>query len=205
MKNNDNVFTLADEVDTSCLVDPTFLKELRVTMLRFAVLQLNDKSLAEDAVQEALMGALKNAGSFRRSAALKTWVFSILKNKIADILRHHNRLVTVSHLDNNDEGENTLFDTKGQWQQKERPIEWSQPEEAIKNTNFWQVFETCLEKLPEQQSRILMMREFLEFDSEEICNTLSITTSNLHVMLYRARLRLRECLENRWFTKGELS
>ena len=74
---------------------------------------------------------------------------------------------------------------------------------SVKNDHFWRVFETCLSGLPENQARLFMMREFLEFESGEICETLSITTSNLHVMLYRARLRLRECLENKWFLEGE--
>ncbi len=68
------------------LADPVFLQGLRQQMLRFASSQLSDASLAEDVVQEALIGALKNARSFGGRAALKTWVFAILKNKIADAL-----------------------------------------------------------------------------------------------------------------------
>ena len=78
------------------LTDEAFLRELREQMLKFARLQLNDEQLAEDAVQEALIGALKNARSFARQAALKTWVFAILKNKIADILRGKYRRNEVS-------------------------------------------------------------------------------------------------------------
>ncbi len=73
--------------------DPVFLGELRRQMLKFATLQLNNPDLAEDAVQEALIGAIKNASSFARKAAFKTWVFAILKNKIADTLRQRHRLV----------------------------------------------------------------------------------------------------------------
>jgi len=192
--------------DTASLTDPVFLKELRLQMLKFTVLQLRDECLAEDAVQEALIGALKNAGSFGRRAALKTWVFAILKNKIADILRKRQRLVEASRLLRDGEDEENLdllFDTKGFWQADERPATWSQPAEALKDEHFWRVFETCLSGLPENQARLFMMREFLGLETAEICESLNITTSNLHVMLYRARLRLRECLENRWFLEGE--
>ena len=188
------------------LIDPVFLKALRVQMLKFSVLQLRDESLAEDAVQEALIGALKNASSFGRRAALKTWVFAILKNKIADILRQRHRMVEASNLlrdDENEENFDMLFDGKGMWQKDERPAAWSQPAESVKDQHFWQVFETCLSGLPENQARLFMMREYIELDSTEICESLNITTSNLHVMLYRARLRLRVCLENRWFLEGE--
>lgn len=73
------------------LEDPAFIEELRVLMLRFATQQLGDEQQAEDAVQEALIGALRNAKSFKRESALKTWVFAILKHKIIDIMRQQKR------------------------------------------------------------------------------------------------------------------
>ncbi len=188
------------------LSDPKFLTELRVMMLKFAKLQLSDEALAEDAVQEALIGALKNAGNFERRSALKTWVFAILKNKIADILRKGQKYVQASSLLKEDQDEDNmdqLFADNGHWQKHERPFNWGQPQEAVKQDHFWRIFETCLHGLPENQARLFMMREFIQLEANEICESLDITTSNLHVMLYRARLKLRECLENKWFLKGE--
>jgi len=188
------------------LSDPKFLTELRVMMLKFAKLQLSDESLAEDAVQEALIGALKNAGKFERRSALKTWVFAILKNKIADLLRKGQKYVQASSLLNEDqeeEGMDHLFKENGHWQKNEMPASWGSPQESVKQDHFWRIFETCLHGLPENQARLFMMREFIQLDANEICESLDISTSNLHVMLYRARLRLRECLENKWFLKGE--
>ncbi len=189
-------------------MDPEFLEQLRSQMLRFAILQLQDEQQAEDAVQEALAGALKNAGAFNRRAALKTWVFAILKNKITDTLRGKGRTLTIGTLAPPDSSESSdhfddLFDETGHWHAQERPVHWQQPEQQIENAHFWRVFEACLTCLPEQQSRFFMMREFLELSSDEICHNEQITTSNLHVILYRARIRLRECLENHWFLNGE--
>jgi RNA polymerase sigma-70 factor (TIGR02943 family) len=192
--------------NTSLLSDTEFLENLRRQMLKFATLQLSNSHLAEDTVQEALIGALKNASSFGGRVALKTWVFGILRNKIADALRQKQRLVNVSSLLREDEDEEdfaALFDAKGFWQTDERPVGWSNPEESMREGQFWRVFEDCLENLPGHQARVFMMREFVELDSHEICATVGITVSNLNVMLHRARLRLRECLENRWFVKGE--
>jgi RNA polymerase sigma-70 factor (TIGR02943 family) len=192
--------------NTSLLSDTEFLENLRRQMLKFATLQLSNSHLAEDTVQEALIGALKNASSFGGRVALKTWVFGILRNKIADALRQKQRLVNVSSLLREDEDEEdfaALFDAKGFWQTDERPVGWSNPEESMREGQFWRVFEACLENLPGHQARVFMMREFVELDSHEICATVGITVSNLNVMLHRARLRLRECLENRWFVKGE--
>lgn len=195
--------------DTLLLADAEFLKSLRQQMLKFATLQLSDSNLAEDAVQEALLGALKNANSFGGRAALKTWVFAILKNKIADVLRQKQRLAYVSDLlpegDDEDDLATLLFNAKGFWQANERPVAWADPEQSYREGQFWQVFEACLDHLPGNQARVFMMREFIELDSHEICATVGITTSNLNVMLHRARLRLRECLENHWFIDGEQS
>lgn len=192
--------------DPAILADTTFLNDLRRQMLRFAMLQLSNPHLAEDAVQEALLGALKNAGSFAGRAALKTWVFAILKNKIADTLRRKQRLVDASSLlreDDEEEDLSELFDQKGHWLKDERPATWGNPQDALRQSQFWQVFEICLEKLPGSQARVFMMKEFVELDAPEICAAVGITTSNLHVMLHRSRLRLRECLENNWFVKEE--
>lgn len=189
------------------LLDSSFIADLRRQMLKFATLQLGDRHQAEDAVQEALIGALKNATSFKGDAALKTWVLAILKNKIADTLRRNQRLVDASSLlREEEEGEDftSLFDRKGFWQPDERPISWGDPEAAFHQQQFWLVFEACLERLPPQQARVFMMREIVELEKEEICQAVGITISNLFVMLHRARLRLRECLENNWFVQGAL-
>lgn len=188
--------------------DPVILEDLRRQMLKFATLQLRDAHLAEDAVQEALIGAMKNASSFNREASLKTWVFAILKNKIADTFRQRQRLVEASRLmtaDQEEEDLDELFDRKGFWQADERPGKWNGADTAVEDAQFWRVFEACLDNLPGKQARVFMMREFVEMETHEVCEAVGITVSNLNVILYRARLRLRECLENRWFSGEKLA
>lgn len=185
--------------------DKAFVEDLRRQMLRFARLQLADASLAEDAVQEALIGALRNAGGFAGRAAYKTWVFAILKNKIADLLRQRHRQAGANqpelHFDEEDPSE--LFDHRGAWQADARPGHWAHPEEALNTAQFWRVFEICLDNLPPQQARAFMMREFLGLETDEIRTHMALSVTNLNVILYRARLRLRACLEHRWFLNGE--
>lgn len=188
------------------LSDEAFLQDIRRQMLKFATLQLGDAHQAEDAVQEALIGALKNAASFGGRAALKTWIFAILKNKIADTLRQKQRSVNIGSLQREYEDEmdiSELFDRKGFWQPDERPVAWGNPEASMRESQFWIVFEACLERLPPKQARVFMMREFIELDANEICTEANVTTSNLHVLLHRSRLRLRECIENNWYLEGE--
>ncbi|MBC3884067.1 RNA polymerase factor sigma-70 [Undibacterium griseum] len=202
-----SITDISASVHTSLLADTEFLNNLQRQMHKFATLQLADAHLAEDAVQEALIGALKNAGAFGGRSALKTWVFAILKNKIVDILRQKQRMVEVSALMHEDEEEDEdfseLFDKKGYWQADERPAAWGNPEASLREGQFWRVFEACLENLPGHQARVFMMREFIELDSHEICTAVGITVSNLNVMLHRSRIRLRKCLESHWFVKGE--
>ena len=196
----------SDLSDTAILSDTAFLSDLRRQMLRFATLQLTSSHAAEDAVQEALVGAFKNAKAFAGRAALKTWVFAILRNKIADVLRQKQRLGDASSLlrePQEHEDFSELFDSQGHWQADQRPADWGSPHEALHQQQFWRVFEVCLEGLPGNQARVFMMKEFIELDADEICTAVGITTSNLNVMLHRARLRLRECLENNWFVRGE--
>lgn len=187
---------------TELLHQPEFVNSLRLQMLKFATLQLADTHLAEDTVQDALMSAFKNADSFAGQSAFKTWVFAILKNKIIDQLRKQKHLTTISSLFADDETEQAsidqLFDKKGHWHLSERPTAWTLPDQSAENQDFWRVFEACLSHLPAQQAQVFMMREFIEFDTEEICKKMMLTVSHLNVLMYRARLKLRECLENKW-------
>lgn len=189
------------------VVDDEMLAGIRRDMLKFASLQLRDETLAEDVVQDALMAALKNGGQFAGRSALKTWIFAILKNKIVDQLRERCRTTNVSAITPEeaslDEAFETLFKENAHWTPDARPRDWGNPEEALREKRFWIVFDACLKHLPENTARVFMMREFLEFDTHEICQALSITASNCHVILHRARNGLRRCLEKNWFMHGE--
>jgi len=182
--------------------DAAFLGSLRQQMLRFAMQQLSDSVRAEDAVQEAFVGALQNAKAFGGRSAFKTWVFAILKHKIADSLRHRYRDAERHGAEpgaDDAQDLSELFQANGHWEGDERPADWGDPQQALQQGQFWQVLEICLDALPGQQGRVFLMREYIELEPQEICTCLDISVSNLNVMLYRARLRLRECLENRWF------
>lgn len=186
--------------------DDALLAELRHDMLRFASLQLRDEPLAEDVVQEALMAALAGEKGFSGRAALKTWVFAILRNKIVDAIRQRRRSVNVSALSPEeaslDQSFEALFKANAFWQPESRPRDWGDPEAALQQEQFWAIFDACLRHLPENTARVFMMREFLEFDTSEVCVELNISTSNCHVILHRARNGLRRCLDQTWFGAG---
>ena len=189
---------------TDPLQDSQFVADLRRRMLRFATLQLADLQLAEDAVQEAFIGALRGKGSFEGRAAYRSWVFAILRNKIADQLRARSRYVNRLAEDSPepDPHPDSFFEPDGHWTDDAAPADWGDPQAALREDQFWHVFEACLDHLPGQQARVFMMREFVELDSREICGAVGISTTNLNVSLHRARLRLRNCLEEHWFAEG---
>lgn len=185
--------------------DPAFLARVRADMLRFARLQLGSDDEAEDAVQEALAGALKNASNFRGEAALKTWIIAILKNKVADILRQRQRRpINASQIGEPEQDGHlpAVFDRKGMWRDASRPARWEDPEADLHSSQFLAVFDACLNRLPPQQGRVFMMREVVELETPEICTELGLSSSNVHVILHRARLALRACLQLHWFHEG---
>ncbi|ABY70419.1 probable RNA polymerase sigma factor [Actinobacillus pleuropneumoniae serovar 3 str. JL03] len=190
------------EIEQLSSITPQRIEEIRLQMVKFATLQLKDPDLAEDVVQESLASAYKNARSFRGQAALKTWIFAILKNKIIDLIKYRKRTVNVSDLIE-EESPNQFFDHTGYWSSDTyEPKEWEDVGQITYKKEFWAIFDICLNKLPAQQARVFMMREHLDMGSEQICLECDISTANLHVILHRARLRLQACLAKNWF-EGE--
>ncbi|GAC1602283.1 MAG: RNA polymerase factor sigma-70 [Ramlibacter sp.] len=187
-------------------IDADELAALRAVMVRFAQLQLRHRETAEDMVQEAIEAALRNPQSFSGRSSLKTWVFAILKNRIVDHVRQAWRSVPMSSLvedgDDWQERVDALFNERGHWRNDTRPAAWPDPEQSMQNQQFWAAFEACLEHLPASTGRVFMMREFLGFEAGEICATLGISISNCHVILHRARMKLRACLDSGWGLPG---
>lgn len=173
------------------------VEALRPQLLRFARAQLRNEAWAEDAVSETLLAALERPQAFAGQSQLKTWLVGVLKHKLVDQLRRQAREATVLSTEDGEDLEESLFDATGHW--REAPQDWGDPEAACRQRQFFEVLEACVDHLPAVQGRVFMMREWLELGSDEICKTLGVTTTNLWVLLHRARLRLRECLQQRWF------
>jgi RNA polymerase sigma-70 factor (ECF subfamily) len=158
------------------------LAALRPALLRFALLQLRNEALAEDAVQDTLIAVLEKPAQFAGHSSLRTYMTGILKHKIIDMLRAGKREVRIEA----DEGESeadvidSLFRPDGHT--VDMPRQWGDPDATLEQMDFFR-----------------MMREWLELDTAEICKELNISTSNAWVMLYRARVQLRECLDLNWF------
>lgn len=175
------------------------LEAMRPALLRFAILQLRNETLAEDVVQDALIAVLEKPDSFSGQSSLRTYVTGIMKYKIIDALRASKRERQFETQD--DQSEDDVIDAlfKADGHTHDVPRQWGDPDATLEQKDFFRVMEICLEKLPAKTARIFMMREWLELETEEICKELGISTSNAWVMLYRARIKLRECLDLNWF------
>jgi RNA polymerase sigma-70 factor (ECF subfamily) len=190
------------------VTDPRFaeIESHRPYLLRYALSQLRDGQLAEEAVQEALLAALESIASFGGKSSLRTWLTSILRFKVIDLQRrataerHHFEAADFAAASEDEAWLDELFDETGHW--RVPPLAWSDPEAALEQRRFWEAFERCLDRLPPAAGRVFFKREIVGEDTDAICKGEGITASNCWVILHRARLALRACLEKSWFAAG---
>lgn len=176
------------------------LERHRAYLMKVARLQLRDDDLAQDVVQETMLAALKS-GTFTGASTLRTWLTSILKHKIIDAIHKRRRLAEVSESSGTSfeygaEDADASFDERGEWRTK--PADWGDPEQALSQREFLDIVSTCMEHLPPQAARVFLLREYMEFEIAEIARELGITAGNVYVILHRARMGLRLCVEKNW-------
>jgi RNA polymerase sigma-70 factor (ECF subfamily) len=171
------------------------LAALRPALLKFAQLQLRDAGAAEDVVSEVLLALLEKPDAFEGRSSLRTYATGILKFKLIDHLRRRAREVPIEPLDEQsvDEAIDALFAADGHY--REPQPAWQQPERALESAQVQRQLQGCIEHLPERLGRVFMMREWLEKEVDEICSELGITANHCSVLLYRARMQLRGCLQ----------
>ena len=166
-------------------------------LFNYAVTRVDGHDLAKDLVQETFFSGIKGKDNFRGQAAERTWLVSILKRKIIDHYRKINSAKGKKEVRMNfyEEGEK-----KGSWLEERVPQSWdNEAEKKIENAELKLALESCIDNLPEKHRMVFMLKTVQNYDTEEICNELDITPSNLWVIIHRARLQLRNCMEKKWF------
>jgi RNA polymerase sigma-70 factor (TIGR02943 family) len=176
-------------------------------LFKYALSRLRDPLKAEDAVQETFLAALKGGKSFQGRSAEKSWLVGILKNKICDHYRKAGRETAFTDLEFYSDEESDRFIPDGMfkdgWIHEVGPQEWDSPGASLDSEVFWQTYRDCSNKLPKNIATVFNLREVDGIESKEICTLLNISENNLWVMLHRARMALRRCLETNWFAKQE--
>jgi RNA polymerase sigma-70 factor (ECF subfamily) len=169
-------------------------------LFRFALVRVRKEEVAEDLVQETLLAAVRTVENFAGRSSERSWLTGILKNKICDYFRQLGRETNFTDLEFFGDEHSDRFDGENYWIHERGPIEWKpEGEEMIKRAEFWQALQSCLGKLPERVAQVFMLREMDDAPSKTVCETLNISEANLWVMLHRARMALRQCLEMNFF------
>jgi RNA polymerase sigma-70 factor (ECF subfamily) len=175
-------------------------------LFNFAVVRVNDQEKAEDLVQETFLSALKAKDNFQGKSSERTWLISILKRKIIDLYRKNyasreSSLAEFEHEISDKEFYRDEPPFKGKWLEGRGPHSHSLlPEGMLEQEELMEIIRLCISLLPPNLASAFVMKMIDESESEEICKELGITASNLWVMLHRARLKMRQCVESKWLT-----
>jgi len=175
-------------------------------MYAWALYKTSSKEVAEDLVQDTFLAAFKSHSNFKGNSKPKTWLFSILNNKITDYHRNRYKNSTSSDNEQSEKCEQilftTLFDTHENWDQNEHPSDWqNESEHLLDNHEFIQIFQGCMQKLPPNWLSAIQLKYIEEKKGELICQELNISPTNFWQLLHRAKLQLRKCLNTNWFKK----
>ncbi len=166
-------------------------------MYQYVLPRVNDNDIAQELIQETFLSALKAINGYRGIASEKNWLFSILKNKIIDYYRKKALQRGIVAMPDLQEYDNEWFDTGGQWVEEKAPKNWQVPENIIERKEIQRIINWCKDHLKNLQQQVFTLRYMEELDSDEICKVLSITPSNYWVLIHRARLQMRSCVEKK--------
>jgi len=172
-------------------------------LYRYAVSRLRELDSAEEVVQETFVAALRARDQFSGKGSEGAWLLGICKRKVIDHIRRRNRPDAASGGDLGPDPTEAMFDVKGSWKLDPRVFH-GRPEESLERKEFWQAFRGCLGGLPRRQADAFSLRELEGLSTKEICKELEISTSNLWVLLHRARLQLTRCMKSCLDKWGEL-
>lgn len=180
-------------------LDPeTWVDQYGDYLYRYALSRIQDPSVAEDLVQETFLAALHAKERFEGRSSEKTWLTGILKYKIIDHIRKKSREQPTESIEFAADVMHEHFDEKGAW--KVGPAKWTvDPSELLEQKEFWEVFYRCLSKLSGRLAQAFVFRELEGLSSDEISKILNISANNSYVILHRARMGMRDCVEANWF------
>jgi len=168
-------------------------------LFNYAIIRVDDHDIAKDLVQETFFSGLKGQTNFRGEASERTWLISILKRKIIDHYRKINSAKGKKEVRVNFYADG---DNKGNWIEERVPMSWGDSaEKNIENDELKVALDDCIANLPEKYRTVFLLKTVQNYETEEICNELGITASNLWVIIHRARQQLRRCIEDNWYKK----
>lgn len=165
-------------------------------LFKWAFHKVSDAEMAKDLVQDTFLAAAEKIDSFKGESSPKTWLFSILNYKIID---HYRKKVKQPQRMENESFEQ-FFTSDGEWHKNKQPSDWSDKTgNLLDDPAFLIVLKACLDALPVQWSTCIKLKYLMNKKGDEICQEVEISTTNYWQIVHRAKLQLRECVENNWF------
>ncbi|MEO5698935.1 MAG: sigma-70 family RNA polymerase sigma factor [Casimicrobiaceae bacterium] len=186
---------------TTAALDNEALAAERRYLMAYAMFKLRDTTLADDAVQDTLVAAMAGSGTFAGRSSPRTWLVSILRHKICDVLSAQRRDILVGFDESDgvpDFLPGALFDVRKAIAARDEDRGWGSPEATMDRKQFWAIFAQCLDTIPVRLREVFVLREVMGESIEAVCKDLAISASNCSVILYRARAKLRPCMERHW-------
>lgn len=167
-------------------------------LVSWALHKVSDIETAKDIVQDTFLAVTLGISRFKGESNPKTWIFSILNNKISDHYRKKYKQSATIDLD----VLSTFFNSEGEWIIDKQPREWGKEDmNLLDDLDFLRVLKFCIENLPDKFNSVVMMKYYSDKKSGEICKELDISSTNMWQIMHRAKLKLRDCIENGWFKK----
>ncbi len=167
-------------------------------LYQYALPRVNDSVIAEDLIQETFLSALKGLDGYKGEASEKNWLFTILKNKIIDYYRKKATEQAVTPMPDLKMVEDDWFNEDGRWAENKIPKDWDASDNPAERKEIQKIINWCKDHLKNLQQNVFTLKYMEDLDSEEICKVLNITSSNYWVLIHRARLQMRDCVEKYW-------
>jgi RNA polymerase sigma-70 factor (ECF subfamily) len=170
-------------------------------LYRYAYSKTGDRHIAEDLVQDAFLAALQSTKEDTLIQNQKSWLFSVLRNKVVDyyrkLERENKKNGNQYSAEEMDEG--THFTGMGVWRKELKDTSWATTENLIIDQEFNAVLDACLTKLPVHYQTVVRLKIMENEKTEVICQDLGISSANLWQIIHRTKLRLRACINKHWF------
>lgn len=169
------------------------------SLYKHALPRVEDSFVAEDLVQETFLAALNGLSGFRGESSEKNWLFSILKNKIVDYYRKKNRQQVVLSMPDLRLMDDQWFDSEGSWAEERMPHDWESADAPVERKEIQKAILWCKDHLKSLQQTVFILKYLEDIPSEEICKVLNISSTNYWILIHRARLKMRGCVEKMLF------
>ncbi|MGH9358773.1 MAG: RNA polymerase sigma factor [Terriglobia bacterium] len=149
---------------------------------------------SEDLAQSVFLALIESLENFQGWSHIRTFIFGIFYNKVSEHLRFKQRTRQEEDIDTLME---SRFNARGAWRQPPADLE-----RELLSQEIGAIIRDCLEQIPQAQRLAFILREVEEMTSSEICKVMNISPTNLGVLMFRARNRLRECVERKGLRRG---